>query len=230
MSPMSIAALLSGAVASAACGGGGTAPPPPPPPGSPSLAKVSGDGQAAPFGTALPNPLRVIVARGGNPVAGSTVTWSVAPAGGLANPASSVTGADGIASSTITLPSLGTAVTITASSANATGSPVTFTADATGATTQVTVAVVNTFYSPDVFRVKQGGIVTFTWGAGAVGHTVTPVAPNAIPTSTNPPPPGTHDAPYTFDTVFPAAGTFRFFCSTHGGPDTGMHGTITVIP
>ncbi len=221
-----------GLLLSLGCGGGGTPPPPPPPPGSPVMAKAStsGDAQSAPLGTVLPNPLRVVITQGGTPVSGRTVAWAVTPAGGVANPASSVTAADGTASTSITLPPLGAIATITASSTGATGSPLVFTADATGAGTQVTVAVENTFYSPSVFRVKQGGIVTFTWATGASSHTVTPVAPNAIPTSTNPAPPGTHNAPYTFDTTFPTVGTFKFFCSTHGAPDTGMHGTITVIP
>jgi plastocyanin len=194
------------------------------------MTKGSGDQQSAPFGTALANPLRVSLTQGGNPAAGLTVTWAVSPAGGSANPASSVTAADGTTSSTITLPPIGGAVTITATSAGATGSPVTFTANATGAATLVTVSVVNTQYIPDVFQVKQNGIVTFTWGAGATSHTVTPVAPNLIPTSSNPSPPATHNAPYTFDTVFPTVGVFKFFCSTHGAVDTGMHGTITVVP
>jgi plastocyanin len=231
MSPILVRSILSAAVvvAGACGGGGGTAPPPPPPPGGVAIAKLSGDAQAAPLGTALPNPVRVIVTQGANPHAGTTVSWSVAP-GGLANPTSSVTGADGTASTSITLPNLGTAVTITASAGSATGSPLVFTADATGAGTTATVNVQNSFFSPDNFRLKQGGIVTFTWLPGAAGHTVTPVAPNTIPTSANPPPPGTHDAPYTFDTVFPTVGVFKFHCSIHGAPDTGMHGTITVIP
>jgi plastocyanin len=193
-------------------------------------AGTSGDAQSAPLGTVLPNPLRVIVTQGGNPLSGRTVTWAVTPSGGSANPASSVTGADGIASTNITLPPVGATATITASSAGATGSPISFTADATGAGTEVTVTVQNTFFAPDAFRVKAGGLVTFTWLPGAAGHTVTPVSPSGIPTSSNPPPPGTHDAPYTFDTVFPTVGTFGFFCSIHGAPNSGMHGTITVVP
>jgi plastocyanin len=194
------------------------------------MAKQSGDGQSAPLGTALANPLRVVVTQGGNPLAGRTVTWSVSPAGGSANPASGVTGADGTASTVVTLPPLGATATVTASSAGVNGSPVSFSAEATGAGTQVTVAVINTLFSPSTFRLKQGGIVTFTWGPGSTAHTVTPVAPNVIPTSSNPPPPATHDAPYTFDTVFPTVGVFKFFCSTHGAVDTGMAGTITVVP
>jgi plastocyanin len=215
-----------------ACGGsGGTNPPPPPPPGNVTLAKAanSGDGQSAPISSALPSPLRVLATQGGTPAAGRTVSWSVTPAGS-ANPASSQTGADGIATTTITLPGIGTQVTISAASVGATGSPLTFTADATGAGTAVTVQVGNAFFAPQFFRLKQGGTVTFTWTAGSVGHSVQPVAPNSIPASANPAPPGLHNAPYTFNATFPDVGIFKFHCSAHGAPDSGMHGTVTVIP
>lgn len=198
---------------------------------NPVMAKAgaSGDAQSAALGTVLASPLRVIITQDGNPLSGRTVTWAVSPAGS-ANPASSTSGADGTAQTLVTLPLIGGAVSITATSAGVTGSPLTFTATATGAGTQVNVAVENTFFTPSDFQLKQGGTVTFTWGAGSGPHTVTPVAPNTIPQSSNPAPPGTHNAPYTFDTTFPATGVFKFFCSVHGAPDTGMHGTITVIP
>lgn len=32
----------------------------------------------------------------------------------------------------------------------------------------------------------------------------------------------------TFSTVFNSAGTFRYYCKVHGGPGTGMFGTVTV--
>lgn len=216
----------------AACGGGGTTGMDPQmvDPIVAAKATASGDGQSAPFGGVLPNPLRVLVSQNGAPVAGRLVTWSVSPASGLANPVSVGTGADGIAASTITLPPVGMTVVVTASVTGATGSPVTFTAEATGAGTAVNVTVDNNLFSPDIFRVQQGGTVTFTWGLTAIGHTVTPLAPNTIPSSSNPAPPGTHSYPYTFETQFPTAGVFKFYCSVHGAPDSGMHGTITVTP
>lgn len=232
MTRIAIAGAVSvGVLLASGCGGGGSGGTGPGP-GSVVMAKAaaSGDAQAAPLGTALPNPVRVIITQNGSPVTGRTVSWSVSPAGGSANPVNSTTGTDGTASSVITLPPLGAAVTITATSSGVTGSPITFTADATGAGTLVSVAVSNNTFAPDMFRVKQGGIVTFTWATGAGPHTVTPVPPATIPVSSNPAPPQTHNAPYTFDTVFPAVGTFKFFCSVHGAPDAGMHGTITVIP
>jgi plastocyanin len=146
------------------------------------------------------------------------------------NPTNSVTDATGIASTTVTLPAVSGVATITATSAGATGSPQTFTATATGASSAVNVQVVNTNFVPSVFELKVNGTVTFTWGAGSGPHNVTPVAPNTIPVSVNPGPPDTHSAPYSFMTVFPAVGTFKFYCGVHGAPDAGMSGTITVVP
>lgn len=220
-------ALLLTALAPLGCGDGGTDP------GEDTdiLAKASasGDGQSAPFGTVLANPLRVIVTRGGNPVPGRSVAWQ-AQSGIQLNPGSATTGADGVASTVVTLPPFGSTRTITASVLGAVGSPQVFTVTATGAGTAVTVQVVNNEFLPSLFNLKVGGVVTFTWAAGSGPHNVTPVAPNLIPASDNPPPPGTRTAPYSFDVTFPAAGAFKFFCGVHGSADTGMHGVITVVP
>lgn len=192
-------------------------------------AAASGDGQSAPFGTVLAEPLRVILTNGGSPVAGRSVTWQ-AQAGVQLNPVTVASGTDGVASTVVTLPPFGSTRTITATAVGAIGSPQVFTVTATGAGTQVNVQVVNNEFLPSTFSVKAGGIVTFTWAAGSGPHNVTPVAPNLIPVSDNPAPPGTHTGNYTFDTLFPAAGTFKFYCGVHGGVDSGMHGTITVVP
>lgn len=208
------------------CGGGGTNP------GESDVmakASASGDGQSGPFGTVLANPLRVLLTQRGSPLAGRTVTWQ-AQAGIQLNPVSTTSGGDGIASTVVTLPPFGSTRTITATAVGAVGSPQVFTVTATGAGTVVTVQVVNNEFLPSTFSLTAGGIVTFTWGASAGPHNVTPVAPNLIPASSNPPPPGTHSAPYSFDVTFPTAGTFKFYCGVHGNPDIGMHGTITVVP
>jgi plastocyanin len=219
--------MLMTACALLGCGGGGTDP------GGDEIvmakASASGDGQSAPFGTVLAQPLRVILTRGGAPVAGRTVTWQ-AQAGIQVNPVTMVSGNDGVASTVVTLPPFGAIRTITATSVSAIGSPQSFTVTATGAGTLVNVQVVNNEFLPSTFNLKAGGMVTFTWAAGSGPHNVTPVAPNLIPVSDNPAPPGTHTGVYSFDTIFPAAGTFRFYCEVHGGIDSGMHGTITVIP
>lgn len=211
----------------AACSDGGTNP------GQNDIvmakAATSGDGQSGPFGTVLPNPLRVLLTQGGSPVAGRSVTWQT-QAGVQVNPVTSTSAADGIASTVVTLPPFGSIRTITATAVGAAGSPQAFTVTATGAGTTVMVQVVNNEFLPSTFNLKAGGIVTFTWATGSGPHNVAPVAPNVIPASSNPAPPGTHSAPYTFDATFPTAGTFKFYCEVHGGVDTGMRGTITVVP
>ena len=217
-----------------ACGssGGTIVVPPPPPPSGITLAKASpsGDNQSGAAASTLPNPLRVVATQSGNPASGRTIAWAITPASGEVNPSSSVTDANGIASTTVTLPSVAGPATVTATSAGASGSPQSFTATATGASSAVTVSVINTNFVPSVFQLKVNGTVTFTWGAGSGPHNVTPVPPNLIPASVNPGPPDTHSAPYSFQTTFPAVGTYKFYCSVHGAPDTGMSGTITVVP
>jgi adhesin/invasin len=90
---------------------------------------VSGDNQAAPVGTALPDPLVVLVTDPfGNPVEGVAVSWSAN--GGGVIPLSSRTGADGRAqASWVVGSSIGTQ-TATASSDVLEGSPVVFTSTA----------------------------------------------------------------------------------------------------
>lgn len=61
--------------------------------------------------------------------------------------------------------------------------------------------------------------VRWTW-RGSEFHNVTwePAGPANSPTQ----------ASGTFDRTFTTAGTFTYYCTLHGGPGTGMHGTIVV--
>jgi adhesin/invasin len=90
------------------------------------LAAVSGDGQTAPAGTALPDPLVVEVTDAfGNPIEGVTITWT--PDGGSVSEASTATDAEGRTSIIRTLgPTAGVQTTL-ASSEGLAGSPVVFT-------------------------------------------------------------------------------------------------------
>jgi len=218
-------AIIGGLMLLLGCSSGGTEPV-----NDLVLAKASpsGDGQSGPAGTTLASPLRAMVTQAGAPLAGRTVTWAIA--GGSVNPGTSTTGADGVASTTVTLPPFAASNAVTAVSAGASGSPLHFSVTSTGATSAVTIKVANNVFLPDNAQVEAGGTVTFEWQGGSSNHNVTPVAPNTIPMSTNPAPPATHDAPYSFPTVFPAVGTFVFFCGAHGTPTSGMRGTITVVP
>jgi adhesin/invasin len=91
----------------------------------------AGDGQLGVVGTALPTVYSVAVRNAlGLPVQNVQVHWAAGPAGGSMNPATSLTDASGIASSTRTLGPGAVTQTATASVGGLTGSPVTFTATA----------------------------------------------------------------------------------------------------
>ena len=118
-----------------ACGGGdgddgGVGPPPGEDPLTIQPAPTSsGDGQAGVVGEVLANGLRIVSTRASAPEPGVEVQWAT-PDGGALDPSSSVSDAQGIATSTWTLgPEVGEQ-TATAAVADAQGSPVTFTATA----------------------------------------------------------------------------------------------------
>ncbi|HEU0051705.1 MAG TPA: Ig-like domain-containing protein [Longimicrobium sp.] len=93
-----------------------------------TLVKVSGDGQTAAPGAALPEPLVVRARDGaGAPVAGVVVRWSALAGGGTVSPGESATDADGLARTSWTLGSTTDAQSATAIGS---GSVVTFTATA----------------------------------------------------------------------------------------------------
>src|SRR5690606_19199375 len=74
-------------------------------PGPPNaLRRVSGDGQTATVGQPLPQPLVVeVVDSYGNPIAGTSVNWSIGPVGGNVTPSSGTTDANGRAQAVWTL-------------------------------------------------------------------------------------------------------------------------------
>jgi hypothetical protein len=95
------------------------------------LAAVSGEGQTAPAGQALPDSLVVQVADAfGNPVEGVDVTWAP-PSGGSVSAATTTTGAEGRTGITATLGPTASTQTFQASSEGLAGSPVSFSATAT---------------------------------------------------------------------------------------------------
>ena len=127
--------LLSNAVLAllvAGCGGGDgdTGPPPGDEPLVVQKAPTnSGDGQTGTVGEALGAGLRILITRAAEPEAGVGVQWATANGGSLA-PATSTSGADGIATTNWTLGPAAGAQTATATVADADGSPVSFTATA----------------------------------------------------------------------------------------------------
>ncbi|MEZ4412098.1 MAG: Ig-like domain-containing protein [Gemmatimonadales bacterium] len=98
------------------------------------IALSSGNAQTAVVGTALSNPLAVLVSdQYDNPVAGATVNWAAGAGSGATAVASSMTNASGIATSGWTIGTVaGTGnQSATATAAGLAGSPVNFTASAT---------------------------------------------------------------------------------------------------
>ena len=95
-----------------------------PPPSAGSIQVVSGSGQSAPAGAALPSPLVVLVnSKTGSPFPGATVSFTVSPAGAATlSPTTATTGADGKASVTATLGSTPGDITVTATVTGVTGS------------------------------------------------------------------------------------------------------------
>jgi hypothetical protein len=86
------------------------------PPSAGSIQVVSGSGQSAPAGAALPSPLVVLVnSKTGSPFPGATVTFAVSPAGAATLSSTTATaGSDGKASVTLTMGSTPGSITVTA--------------------------------------------------------------------------------------------------------------------
>lgn len=96
------------------------------------LTIVSGDGQTGTAGSALAQPLVVLVSDGyGNPVSGIDVAWTAPGGGGSITPAMTNTGADGKAMATATLGGTALASTFQADVNGLTGSPAQFVANRT---------------------------------------------------------------------------------------------------
>jgi len=84
-----------------------------------------------------------------------------------------------------------------------------------------TIAVRNDFFSPTPDTVSAG-TVTFSWATPSNGHTLTwDSGPGTLPANTGTITSGTRS-------LILQAGTYQYHCAIHGGPGTGMHGTIVV--
>ena len=114
-----------------ACGGDPKGALPPLPDGlSAAKAAPTGDAQIGRVQTALANALRIVVINDGNPESGVAVNWSGSGTQASFNPASGTTDANGIATTTWTLPQEAGTPTAQANVSGASGSPVVFSATA----------------------------------------------------------------------------------------------------
>jgi plastocyanin len=187
-----------------------------------SLSEQSGDQQSAEINTPLPAPVEAKVSdQFGNGVPGVAVDW--AATGGSVSAATVLTNDAGISGVNVTAGGAEGPITITASAAGLSGSPLTFTATATPpAPTGNTVSVVNNSFSPSTLTVTAGTEVVWTWAPGAIDH-------NVRPAGTEPPRSGDPvNAPMTYRHTFNTPGTYIYFCEVHGSTTFGMRGTIIV--
>jgi plastocyanin len=209
-----------------ACGSDSTTPGTTPP----TIAKAStksGDEQTGPAGQPLPSDLRVVVTRDGQPASEVVVTWSTGF--GTVVPGSDKSDVDGVSTTTWTLGTATGAQTAVASITGATGSPVTFTATATGGTPgpqpttiQVLGPAGGNRFSPADVTVIVGSTVNWVWPDGALSHSVVPddgTTPASSGVVTN--------GPHLYSFTFATPGTYSYHCATHGGQ--GMVGTVTVV-
>ncbi|HEU4829412.1 MAG TPA: Ig-like domain-containing protein [Gemmatimonadales bacterium] len=160
-----------------------------------AIEMLDGDGQDGSIGTALAEPLRVIVTDELDaPAAGVVVTWTVTSGGGSITP-SSTTDADGIAEATFTLGPANGEHRAEASVSGLAGSPVGFTAVAGGIVppppgditlASITPAPANAVFIHDMF-VRDGLAFVFAWDAGVIIYDVgngmsggTPTVPQQV--------------------------------------------------
>jgi plastocyanin len=230
-------AVLTAMTAACGDGGGGSGPPPDEDPVVVQLTPTgSGNGQTGTVGEVLPDPLRVVITKTSEPQAGVVVNWAT-PNGGSLAPASSNTGADGIATSAWTLGPNAGSQTATATVAGADGSPVSFTATAEddtpppppppppSATVQVLGPSGGNRFDPISVTIQAGQTVLWVWPNGSEAHNVEPDA--GQPASSGP----LVDGPNEYSFTFTTAGTYAYFCANHGGPGGfGMSGTVIVQP
>ena len=217
-----------------ACGGSGSVttpppppgtppPPPPPPPGVASIAVVSGDAQITNIGTPLYAPLKIVVTRSGVPLADQAVLWQAA--NGSVSPAQTTTGSDGTSMSFWTLGNTLSAQTARAYVGTTSGAYVTF--NALGATfgsgAQVEIDMYyggGARFEPAAIIIAVGTTVTWVWkdGTHSVQSDSTPIFPGSI----------VYGAPRSYPVTFLVSGTYRYHCSEHGYPGSGMYGVVIV--
>lgn len=90
-----------------------------------------------------------------------------------------------------------------------------------GAGSATTITVGNDFFNPTPNTVSAG-TVTFAWATPSNGHTITwDSGPGTLPANTGTITSGTR-------VVTLQQGTYQYHCALHGGPGTGMRGTIIV--
>jgi plastocyanin len=185
------------------------------------IALAGGDNQSGSPSAVLASQLSARTADVfGNGTAGTAVIWAVTAGSAGVAPASTVSDASGVARTTVTLGATAGAVTITATSAALTGSPVTLHATVSAFATSAAVQLGNFFFTsgrnntsnPAVDTIAAGGTVTWTWAGGS--HSVESTGSPSFTTSTV-------KTSGTYAVTFATPGTYTYDCGVHGASMTG---------
>lgn len=89
--------------------------------------------------------------------------------------------------------------------------------------TATQVCMIMTSFSPASRTVAAGTTVTFINGDGITHTTVSSSVPSGASTWNT-----TVGGGSSTSVLFNVKGTYQYYCSIHGSPGAGMHGTITV--
>lgn len=196
-----------------------------------TLFRLGGNNQTQDVGTPLAQALTVgVTDRFGNGIDGLAVNWAVTPAGrAVLGPALSFT-VGGVATTTVTLGNTPGAFQISATAAVAGGSPQAFSLTASALPNAITIQVINSRFNPAVDTVAAGGTVTWDWVAGSQQHNVVSTGSPGFTSepATYPADSTVFDGPHSHQFQFNGAGTYRYYCTDHGTPTSGMKGSIVV--
>ena len=159
------------------------------------------------------------------PAGGELVIWQAAGTNGSFQPSQSTSATDGIATSSWTLSTAVGAQTATAFAGALTGPSSGF--GATALALSPGSATVNLFraggarFEPETLTVAAGTTVSFVWQDGF--HSVVSTGAPSFPGL-----PAAVDPPKTYQFTFNIVGTYKYYCSEHGTPTSGMRGTVIV--
>jgi len=181
-----------------------------------SLAAVAGTSSGTP-GSVLTLTVKATDAHG-NPTSGDTVAWTAVAGGGSVNPDTSITAANGTASTQHTL---GPAVGLDSVRATAFGDTVRFGLTISTAPLADTVTVgPGLSFLPGTVTIASGGTVVFKWAGGPHGvKWLTAPVGATLPGNSADLSSGT--VPYVLTTT----GTYTYECTIHG---SAMSGTVIV--
>lgn len=94
-----------------------------------------------------------------------------------------------------------------------------------------TVLVVNNAFQPATVTISAGDTVLWSWGTSpqSIDHNILSYGAAAFTGDGSLA--QTFDAPHSYQVIFPAAGTYTYYCSTHGTTaPSGMAGSVVVNP